>query len=160
FLAEQHRVHFGEDADSFGKDNEIIIKGPDGRKVTAHLGFLQISHRYEISLTLQRALLRISEESELRQGNMEIPNINCRFKNICNEQKEIKLTVELLAYKEKLLKEELSLEISSGGPDIILVIMARVLGRGKGTPLLKNGIKCVAVELEDESEASDWQGFD
>jgi hypothetical protein len=34
------------------------------------------------------------------------------------------------------------------------------IGRGKGTPLLRNGIKCIGVELDDESEASDWQGFD
>jgi hypothetical protein len=33
-------------------------------------------------------------------------------------------------------------------------------GRGKGTPLLRNGIRCIGVELDDESEASDWQGFD
>lgn len=35
-----------------------------------------------------------------------------------------------------------------------------LLGKGKGTPLLKNGIKCIGVEVDDESEASDWQGFD
>jgi hypothetical protein len=33
-------------------------------------------------------------------------------------------------------------------------------GRGKGTPLLRNGIRCIGVELDDESEASDWHGFD
>jgi hypothetical protein len=33
-------------------------------------------------------------------------------------------------------------------------------GRGKGTPLLRNGIRSIGVELDEESEASDWQGFD
>jgi hypothetical protein len=34
------------------------------------------------------------------------------------------------------------------------------LGKGQGTPMLKDGIHLVGVELDEESEASDWQGFD
>jgi hypothetical protein len=31
---------------------------------------------------------------------------------------------------------------------------------GKGTPALKNGIKCFKVDPEDDSDTmSDWQGF-
>ena len=33
------------------------------------------------------------------------------------------------------------------------------LGKGKGTPLLKAGIRCIGLEPEDDSEQSDWQGF-
>lgn len=33
-------------------------------------------------------------------------------------------------------------------------------GKGKGTPTLRRGIKCVGVEPDEESELSDWQGFD
>lgn len=33
-------------------------------------------------------------------------------------------------------------------------------GKGKGTPALKNGIKCFKVDPEYDSDAmSDWQGF-
>ena len=41
------------------------------------------------------------------------------------------------------------------------VFHARVLGKGKGTPMLKNGIKCLAaIPDPDESDLnSDWQGF-
>ena len=40
-------------------------------------------------------------------------------------------------------------------------MVARVLGKGKGTPMLRDGIKCVEVlqDLDTETEASDWQGF-
>ena len=35
-----------------------------------------------------------------------------------------------------------------------------LLGKGKGTPALRRGIHCIGVEVDDESEQSDWQGFD
>lgn len=33
-------------------------------------------------------------------------------------------------------------------------------GKGQGTPMLKDGIHIIAVDLDEESEASDWQGFE
>lgn len=33
------------------------------------------------------------------------------------------------------------------------------LGKGKGTPSLKQGIHCVRVDRDDETDDSDWQGF-
>lgn len=32
--------------------------------------------------------------------------------------------------------------------------------RHHGTPMLLEGVRCVGVELEYDSEQSDWQGFD
>ena len=34
------------------------------------------------------------------------------------------------------------------------------VGKGKGTPALRRGIHCIGIDVEDESEQSDWQGFD
>jgi len=44
---------------------------------------------------------------------------------------------------------------------IKIVLHARVLGKGKGTPMLKNGIRCTgSIPDPDESDInSDWQGF-
>lgn len=42
---------------------------------------------------------------------------------------------------------------------VIIQFNGRVLGKGKGTPSLKQGIKCIAVEREMDSEISDWPGF-
>ncbi|XP_069686174.1 adipose-secreted signaling protein [Periplaneta americana] len=158
---EHHRVHFGEEADTFGKDNEIVVQKPDDGKYTAHLGFLQVGHRYSILVTLPKNLCQISESPEWREANksQNVPNVNCKFLSVSKGDTGVILKLELFAYKEKLLKEELCLECSDSTL-LTLTLMARVLGRGKGTPLLRNGIKCIGVELEDESEASDWQGFD
>ncbi|PNF24136.1 UPF0687 protein C20orf27-like protein, partial [Cryptotermes secundus] len=160
-FAEQHRVHFGEDADCFGKDNEIVIQKQDDCQLTAHLGFLQLGHRYEIHLTLPRSQCEMYGTAELKESLTEkVPNVNCRLLAVSSDKKDIILKLELFAYKEKLLKEELRLERSDTKALLMLVVLARVLGRGKGTPLLRNGIKSIGVELDDESEASDWQGFD
>lgn len=32
--------------------------------------------------------------------------------------------------------------------------------RHHGTPMLLEGVRCIGVELEYDSEQSDWQGFD
>lgn len=158
---EQHRVHFGEDADSFGKDNEIVIQKRDDGQLTAHLGFLQVGHRYELRLTLPKSQYEMCGATELKESvSQKVPNVNCRLLAVSSDKKDIILKLELFAYKEKLLKEELRLERCDTKSLLTLVVLARVLGRGKGTPLLRNGIRCIGVELDDESEASDWQGFD
>lgn len=41
-----------------------------------------------------------------------------------------------------------------------VMVTAKVLGKHKGTPLLKTGIRCIGVEPDDEDSATDWQGFD
>lgn len=42
----------------------------------------------------------------------------------------------------------------------IINTFCSISGKGKGTPALKNGIKCFKVDPEDDSDAmSDWQGF-
>ena len=47
------------------------------------------------------------------------------------------------------------------GISLDLEVVARVLGKGKGTPMLRDGVKCVETlsNLDTDTEASDWQGF-
>ena len=49
----------------------------------------------------------------------------------------------------------------AGGISLDMEVVARVLGKGKGTPLLRDGVKCVVTlsHLDTDTEASDWQGF-
>lgn len=71
------------------------------------------------------------------------------------------LKVDLFAYKEKLFTEKLILKSSEQPSKLVnLVFHARVLGKGKGTPFLRNGIQSVGVKNdEDDSESSDWPGW-
>jgi hypothetical protein len=124
-------VHFGEDADTFGKDNEIVIQKRDNWQLTAHLGFLQVGHRYEIQLTLPRSQCELDETTDLRESvSQKSPSINCKLLRISPDVKNIMLRIELFAYKEKLLKEELHLERSNDKSMLTLVVLARVLDKG------------------------------
>lgn len=93
-----------------------------------------------------------------------MPNIHCKLVEFSGKNSDksdnIDLKVEYFAHKEKLLKEELKLINSTNSEELLkLVVTARVLGKGKGTPMLRNGIHCIGVEEDEESEASDFQGF-
>lgn len=83
-----------------------------------------------------------------------VPNIHCKlltFKGDTTEQSQFyEAEIEFFAHKEKLLKEELKLITSTDKP-VKLLFSARVLGRGKGTPMLKNGIHLLGIEDDDES---------
>lgn len=63
--------------------------------------------------------------------------------------------IELLAYKEKKLKEEVEIMCCSLGTPLKIVLNARVLAKDKGTPVLRNGIHSIAVENANEDDVSD-----
>ena len=76
----------------------------------------------------------------------------------------VELSLRFSAVKEKLTREKLSLvdsDSSDGGLSVDMELVARVLGKGKGTPMLRDGIRCIGTlaQLDSETEASDWQGF-
>jgi hypothetical protein len=40
-------------------------------------------------------------------------------------------------------------------------VVHHYIGKGQGTPMLRDGIHCIGVDADDaESELSDWQGFE
>lgn len=100
-----------------------------------------------------------------------IPNVHCKLIDYSEKHSTEKLPtigrdyydikVEYFAHREKLLKEELKLVNAKNLEELLkLIITARVLGKGKGTPMLRNGIHCIGFEPDDtESDASDFPGF-
>lgn len=68
------------------------------------------------------------------------------------------IKVEYFAHKEKLLREELKLVNAHNEVELLrLIVTARVLGKGKGTPMLRNGIHCLSYDSDNESNNSDYQ---
>ncbi|XP_063222000.1 adipose-secreted signaling protein isoform X2 [Bacillus rossius redtenbacheri] len=156
--AVQPHVHFSGE-DSFGKDNDITVLATDDGKVTVHLGFLKLHHKYEVQTYVPREACGV-RGAELREHLPSgIPGLHARLVSLREEGAAVCLTVHLLAHKEKLQKEEICLQAAGEDGHVSIIFVARVLGKNKGTPLLKNGIKCIEVIQEDESEASDWPGF-
>lgn len=89
-----------------------------------------------------------------QQQQQQSAGHNSHGNNKCTQHYVI--NVEYFAYREKLLREELKLINANNSVELLkLVITARVLGKGKGTPMLRNGIHCIGVEPDDESEMSE-----
>ncbi|XP_053695928.1 UPF0687 protein C20orf27 homolog [Sabethes cyaneus] len=169
-----HHVHF--DATVINDelhDNTIIYKvSPGGDSIMVHLGFLQIKHRYRIELKipayiLQEKNLEVETNTNPKVDDCKHPNINCRMLEFSTEaipdkdgKKYYDVKVELFAHKEKLLREMILVDGSENSSlKFKLMLVARVLGRGKGTPMLRDGIHLIGVENDEDSELSDWQGF-
>lgn len=157
--AEDHHVHFDTIKDDFESDhsNPVIQKGRTN-EINIHLGFLQVKHRYRVEFSIPASILNDyidkNHKLVLKADEAVVPNVHCKlltFKGESNEQSQFyEAEIEFFAHKEKFLKEELIL-LTSEDKSVKLVISARVLGRGKGTPMLKNGVHLLGIEDDDES---------
>ena len=153
-----HHVHFQEASDGL-KNNDIVVKPKGDRKLEIQLGFLQVHHVYEISIRIPKAGFTEDLSDDYKQVDDPVPNINCRIAEIEVAEDTVDMLIKFKAVKEKLVREKIKLK--SGHNELSFEFIARVLGKGKGTPMLRSGIKCVHVQPDpEETEASDWQGFD
>lgn len=117
-----------------------------------HLGFLQIRHVYDITFNLTHNLGK-----DITFDPLE--NLKVKVKETTPIEDGHQLLIEFSAQKEKLMKETITLRSAIDINNVhLLTFQARVLGKHKGTPSLRNGIHCIRVEPDDD-ENSDWQGF-
>lgn len=146
-----------------------------------HLGFLQHNHRYLIELHLPADLFKCKPNVPINlvADNNVAPNIHCKLADCVSEiykcstehnndtsnsehsnkkEKLFVIKVEYFAHKENILREELKLVNVNNSIELLrLMVTARVLGKGKGTPMLRNGIHCLGYESDGESSESDFQ---
>jgi hypothetical protein len=159
-------VHFDAITDDFESEHShpVIRKGAHGI-INIHLGFLQVKHRYRVELNLPLDVLanhcHDTHKLVLKVEENSVPNIHCKllsFKGKATEQSQFyEAEFEFFAHKEKLLKEELKLA-TCDNTAVKLLFHARVLGRGKGTPMLKEGIHLLGIEDDEESGESERAG--
>lgn len=117
-----------------------------------------MKHRYRVELSIPESILEEFKETDhklmLKVDDNDVPNINCKllsFKGDTTKESQFhEAEIEFFAHKEKLLKEELKL-VTSDGKSVKFIFSARVLGRGKGTPMLKSGVHLLGIEDDDES---------
>lgn len=176
FSEPEHHVHFDDTIalkDEFETENSVTYQKTDDHTVIVHLGFLQVHHRYHILLRLPAAWFPSPAEPLLVLASDEDTNVHCSLVDFHYSEETLpssgttivkpyyNIKVEYFAHDDKLLKEVLKLVSSKNQQEIVrLVITARVLGKGKGTPMLRNGIHCIGSEEKDtgnDSDASDLQ---
>ncbi|KAL7644101.1 UNVERIFIED_CONTAM: hypothetical protein RMT77_004924 [Armadillidium vulgare] len=153
--SKENHVHFSEDTDEIGH-TLINVKKKNDNSYEVHVGFLQVYHRYEIVINLPLD----DAKDGYKQSNNDMQSIFVKVISMEAKKDQLRLVVEFIAHKEKLMKENFILD-SPKGTNIAVTIFARVLGKGKGTPMLREEVTCIGQEpIDDESEASDWQGFE
>lgn len=135
FCFPDHHVRFEKEALVTPKDNNVIIQKQGNGCLSIHLGFLQVGHRYHISLHLSPDLCPNGfpdGPSAVESSNSSFFNPNCHLLSLnpC-EDGRWHLMVEYFAHKEKLMREELLLPSTTGndGVNLKLTFHARVLGR-------------------------------
>lgn len=148
------RVHFPDDQLQ-KHDAEIVIQADEDGQQSVHLGFLQIQHRYQIRFSIKDKL-----GEDIVSDPLESLNVRVLEAVPSDDGEGHNLLIEFRAQKEKLMKEQLTLFDKQKANQLLLIFHARVLGKGKGTPALRHGIHCVGIDVDEESEGSDWQGFD
>ncbi|CAL1528773.1 unnamed protein product [Lymnaea stagnalis] len=155
---QSHHAHFliPQDQDDLSAhDSKILFEALSENSVNVRLGFLQYKHVYEVHFSIEHELGKEINFNALDSLNAKIdsakPSENGQGHDI---------VLVFSAVKEKLMQESITLTSKENPSKILtLVFHARVLGKGKGTPSLKKGIHCIRVEWDEESDASDWQGF-
>ena len=81
------------------------------------------------------------------------------FITILGDNKGHEITLELDGHKEGLLRDKFVLK-NEAGEEFVIVLHARCIGLRKGTPMLKDNIRCIQHPEKEDEEYSDWQGFD
>jgi len=89
----------------------------------------------------------------------KIPSSLGFLTNILADGKGHEITLELDAHKEGLLRDKFVLK-NEAEEEFVIVLHARVLGARKGTPMLKEKIRCIHHAKDEEEEHSDWTGFE
>jgi len=130
-----------------------------------NLGFLKHNHKYQISFVVAN---RFGAVDLTCVDPLESLHFRIAAIERCDDASGHKISAAMTAAKEKLMREKVTLTAIDGADDaassagiLKLEVNARVLGKDKGTPALKSGVKSVGIDrdLDDDSEQSDWQGF-
>ena len=147
-------------------ESGIAVRDLGQNTYAVNLGFLKHNHRYQLSFIVVDHKF---SDRELIYDPLQSLNFRIDVIERLEDSPGHKFTATMTAAKEKLMREKLTLiavgSASSGDGEAVgvlkLEVNARVLGKDKGTPALKVGVKSVGIDrdFEDDSEQSDWQGF-
>ncbi|XP_018590905.1 adipose-secreted signaling protein [Scleropages formosus] len=151
-VAHSH-VHF----DGKLHDSVVMVTQEADGNFLVKVGFLKIQHKYEIVFTLPEVPALGPDVCPA-----PVPNPHLCVTDVRRTlEGGIRVTCEYMAHQEGVLQEEMML-VSESKEDACLRVrvQARVMEHHHGTPMLLEGVRCVGVELEYDSEQSDWQGFD
>lgn len=146
----ESRVHFPDEQVQRHDSKIVLERGSSDSELHVNLGFLQLNHRYEVQFAV---------EDTLGDGvTWDSSKATCAVVLQANPLSGAEgrqghaLLLNFQSSKEKLIAEEIILVNSTGNRKLTLILHARILGKDKGTPVLREGIHC--VEKDDSNNVS------
>ncbi|KAI5706559.1 UPF0687 protein C20orf27 homolog [Diaphorina citri] len=127
----QHKVRFDQNEENNAISVERQIE-PENSFIV-HLGFLKINHYYAIEFPILKSQLS-SSPAILSDISKAKNTAHCKLIAVRSLPTEFLFQIELYAHTESLLTETIV------SPNLELNFVAQVLGKNKGTPLVKDGI--------------------
>ncbi|KAM6976813.1 adipose-secreted signaling protein [Aplochiton taeniatus] len=126
------------------KDGSFLVK----------VGFLRSQQCYEIVFTLPE-LPALGKDLCLLLPSTPISKPNLKVAHITPTPEGVTVTCEYTTHQEGVLQEEITLG-SKGSRDssLRITLQARVMDRHHGTPMLLEGVRCLATGKEHRSKPS------
>jgi hypothetical protein len=155
------RVHFASDVELEG--HAVRAEGRETSDVLTptsdyhiNLGILSFRHIYEACFDVEHSL---GNQLDLEQI---IPSIYVTVVGASPTTSGHNVIIRVRTTRDGPLKEYFILRSCEDSKKTLKVMVtAKILGKLQGTPLLKDGVRCVGKEPDDDDDSgTDWQGFD
>ena len=130
-----------------------------GNTCESHVGLLVVHHTYEAEIPIKHDLgpsvVAVNPQHNFYVSCME----SLPTERNGNDVFSTTVKVKVKTIKEGSISEKIELISETDDSKWVKVsVTAKVLAKGQGTPLLKDGVKMISHEYQDESDFSDWQG--
>lgn len=130
-----------------------------GNTVESHIGLLVVHHTYEADIPIKHNLgadvVAVHPQHNFCVTCLEASPTQSTENGLFSTTVKVKVKT----IKEGSISEKIELISETDDTKWVKVsVTAKVLAKGQGTPLLKDGVKMISHEYQDESDFSDWQG--
>ena len=152
-----HHIKFASDVNL--EPGHIHVEVTAGNTSESHIGLLVVHHTYEADIPIKHDV-GPDVVAVHPQHNFYVTCVEASP----TERTEDGLFLTTVKVRVKTIKEgsiSEKIDIVSETDDskwVKISVTAKVLAKGQGTPLLKDGVKMISHEYQDESDFSDWQG--
>ncbi|XP_014768104.1 UPF0687 protein C20orf27 homolog [Octopus bimaculoides] len=149
-------VHFPEEEVSH-HEAQILVLDTGKNHIDVKLGFLQLDHVYEVTFAFNHNLGEdlIIEPKAKRNAYVKVLSFTPT-----KDGKGHDVVLKFNARKEHVVNEIFHVSTKTKPKKkLTLQLCARILGPGKGTPILKEGIHILQVQDEYDLDPSDSHGY-
>lgn len=137
-------------SDTGNVEKQISFQKVGPKDILVHLGFLQIDHRYKITFCIPKSTLDIPN---LIPDANKCRSIEYSIIEFIEGMNEYKFILDFKAICEHIVEEVITLSNLDNFKDIRIILRATIIGKGKGTPMVRKGVKSVEVMEHSESDS-------